>query len=451
MSRLHSSLGTPVMTSKVLPTVIRMFGDARVSQPPDLDVERVRDVILQEWHEKRDLHHLSHSDLRWMPWVCFVSGRESSRPLADDAALSREIVATIREHRRRSLLSALVHAFLRDYPTELKTFEYWRQEVQQLIHRASSSRFNLWRSRDEKFGLFENVGPQQTAQYLFDENGTPSDKLVDLGFEGELGAGRFCEESWILLWSLLEEQMRGESVKVGHLKRVLQLSLSGEKLRFGHRKSDLAKALLLPFAKRRPAPPIGRVIQEFLVKQIGDPRISRSSWNGIDRRALEIFRQWLVGLTLRDFFSLIDKTAYRYHWKYRKPFWEAYFREGLLSDAWVVLGRNPATQAEMGELSDMKHYGRIHSGGLADHSVLLLRIGTAVIAERSHTGMCRVWLARNKSAPEFGLKEYSNYRLMRGADEEFVHHGSEYGTWQGRISHYLHSQLGVRPPAYEVP
>src|SRR5207253_11110998 len=69
---------------------------------------------------------------------------------------------------------------------------------------------------------------------------------------------------------------------------------------------------------------------------------------------------------------------------------------------------------------EMPAHGRL-AGGDPDHCVLLLRIGTAVIAEWSHNGTCRVWLENDKYCPKFYRNQYSRAELRSNPGYEQRH------------------------------
>lgn len=430
---------------KTLPKLQKLHEDCVEVKPIDLDPVAIRSRIYHEWSSIGHLRNMLIGDLRRGAWVLFIT-IDIYEPLANSMSFSNAYFEAVQLKGKASIVGALLYAFIRDYPNDLSTFDYWRRNILLLIETTKSRRLIQWRNRITQYNLFSDNGPSEVAKYIIRGDEQLNRCIENVGLNGELSVSRFFELSCKYGWDWIRNMLSSGNATERDLLKIIQLSMRDDKLRFPHLKNELAISLLLPFTSKKPKPDFEKNITEFLVNKIGDPRINPVMWNGIDRKATNVIRQWLVGLTLIDFFRLIDKTAYEEHWMYRNQFWWSYYRNGLISDAWVALGRQTALQAERVGINDFAEYGRIRSGGLPDHSVLIMKIGTAVIVERSHIGKCRIWLSGNRHKPELWQKDYNNYSLMRGANEEFVHHGSENGRWQMEISDYLRRNLGIRPP-----
>lgn len=162
---------------------------------------------------------------------------------------------------------------------------------------------------------------------------------------------------------------------------------------------------------------------------------------------------WLVEDTLDDFFQLLeytsqgDEVASR-HWRFRKAFWSAYLRAGLIQDAWVVLAHEVDEEARHRLNMDRKGYGRFVRGGgfQKNHAVLIMRIGHLVITEWSHSGKFRVWNEGQTGTepPWFYQPRYTREQLISEASYEGSHGGSEHGTWQRRLASYIHDETGIK-------
>lgn len=438
------------VSSKAFPMVQQQFEDSVEHEPDDIDVSAIRSEIYYEWTSRGHLKNLHIRMLRKGVWILFIKVG-SSDPLAEGISFSKDYIDAIRQKRRPSIVGALLHAFIKHYPVEFPTFDLWRNSIHSLVETTRGRSLNQWRVRLSNYDHMSSSGVKDMVHNILGEDGKIEPFLEKTGLIGELAISRYVEMCCRYAWDWTKEYLHHNHIKVQRLNSIIQLStIKNDKLRFPELKNEIAKSLLLPFASRNPEPNIEKLITDFLIDKIGDPRINRFSWNGIDTKATSILKSWLVKLTLKDFFNLIDDTAYEHHWMYRKPFWWSYYKRGYITDAWVALGRQPAQQAEEGQLNEYAEYGKIKSGGLPDHSVLLMKIGTAIIVERSHTGKCRIWLQNRRKRPVLHQKEYNNYSLMQGASEEFVHSGSENGVWQWNIATYLYRQLGIEPPKEDI-
>lgn len=191
---------------------------------------------------------------------------------------------------------------------------------------------------------------------------------------------------------------------------------------------------------------------------LGDPRIERGKWQGVTEDALGVIYQWLTGATLEQFIEILNRGARVDHWKYRRDFWLAYYRMGVVDQAWLALG---GAAQEHARRAFNKGYGAgklVGSGVQFSHSVLLLRIGPLVIADWSHTGKCRIWFENDSNAPHLYRDEYSRPDLTTGSemivasyqDPGISHLYSDRGTWQSALADFIRRQtnINVTPQQY---
>ena len=229
------------------------------------------------------------------------------------------------------------------------------------------------------------------------------------------------------------------------LDQVLRISADpAGGLRFPSRRRLLAAALLLPFADPQvPGQPV-EAIKSFLLEHYGHPRVKVTNWQGVRAEAIEVFMRWIVQATLEAFFDVVDATAKPEHWLYRRAFWEAYRRQGYLSDAWVVLGRHARQEVNL-RLSHLKGSYGILRGSQSDQSVLLMKVGDLVIAEWSHQGACRIWRSQQPEAPKLYQQEYDAAALRDPFPAGlFRHDGSVWGSWQSKVAAFIREYTGIR-------
>jgi len=223
---------------------------------------------------------------------------------------------------------------------------------------------------------------------------------------------------------------------------------------------DFYEACLSPFEEGAPAPELQKVLMSVLVTEFGDPRISEwprlSGKRGAERRerCLTTIRRWLSIEYLDLFIRIIEATAVDYQFAPRKRFWLQYFEKGVISDLTLVLASDAnsvarRTRGQSAESEYMKWASL--SAALPDQSVLLMRLGDLVIAEWSHSGAMRFWLADNKSAPKFHKNEYTASELRAGSikvrtssgyRDSIVHLPN--GQWMTFASDAIEFHTGVR-------
>jgi hypothetical protein len=132
--------------------------------------------------------------------------------------------------------------------------------------------------------------------------------------------------------------------------------------------------------------------------------------------------------------------------------------KGAIDDAWLALGANVHASARARQ--DLgSAFGRLEGAGASgDQSVLLLRIGPLLIAEWSHNGSMRAWLA--DEAPRLGRASYARGDLIRSClpfpsdpirrglsdttTSGLRHAGSATGIWQRRAALLLARHANIR-------
>ena len=166
-----------------------------------------------------------------------------------------------------------------------------------------------------------------------------------------------------------------------------------------------------------------------------------------------IFLKWKIGETLKDFFALLSYTAKQAPdadrmWSYRKEFIEAYWKEGHIRDAWIVLGKAAYKNRLKFLREDFDNYGKIIKGNPI-HSVLLFQIGDLVLSEWNYNGKVRLWNSSlNKYFPQFYKTEYLRKNLVKNPKKEFSHFSSETYFWQKKLSQYIEKYTYIPCPEY---
>jgi hypothetical protein len=76
-----------------------------------------------------------------------------------------------------------------------------------------------------------------------------------------------------------------------------------------------------------------------------------------------------------------------------------------------------------------------------NHSVIIMRIGSLIITEWSHSGKFRAWRFDARRCPTLYKSAYSRSELVNGAEFEIAH----YSGWQRRFADYIYDETGVHP------
>ena len=438
--------------------------EPKAPRPHDLDALYRR--IEKSWSQHRSLEHVHPHDLRRLPWVLFYTpaagagsqpGKSTARWLGAEPDLATAFGRWLGDRRRA--VRALLHEFLRVYPAGLPTFDDWRQLLRAAIENCPAPvppSISKRQRQCRDFGLVETDGDWSFVRKLVETGDDPDAILQRAGLDAGLARCGFLRAGIRRCLSEIGGRLAQNAADAAHLERLLRLLECDGRLRFGERddRVAIATALLGPFADNGPAPPgTEGMLRSFFLRHFGHPHLPRDmgKWSGVPEEIRRVVMRWFVKLVLDRFFLLIRRTALDRHWRFREAFWHAFFRQNVIEDIWLLLGRNalrslqnmPKQDRGGGSAPDFAFHGALH-GTDGSQSVLLLRLPGVTVAEWSHNGKCRLWLDGTPSAPRLYRSKYSRYDLTRGEDFSKAHFGSENGSWQDAIARWLRKNTGLR-------
>jgi hypothetical protein len=421
--------------------IARRFGDASGRQPSPDTLMQLHLRVFGAWRTTGKLDSLNRRDLRRIPWILFIFEKGPGGWLAGDENFSAEYEKWLRSQAPPSVVVALLRRFLWGYPKEDETREAWRVRLRGLLRKGRSARLDVWWRCCLDYCLLEQKGPNEFARKW--SGATDMDGyLADAGFIGELASAEFLR---LAVLAAVADFPVQDATNVDLKKLIALVEGPSRALRFAGTEQTVAEALLVPFASRaHPGAERAGIITEVVLRHLGDPRLKAGNkWQGVDRRAQEVLRRWLVGMTLDQFFAILDSTAESHQWEPRKRFWYAYFRSRAFEDAWMVLGRQAEQILRRRTREGGIDHGRFMTGApgaLPSHSVLLLRIGGLTIADGSHSWKCRIWTDRTQQSFGFYQTTYDPSALKIGHNFEKVH----LGDWQRDVANFIAKETGVR-------
>jgi hypothetical protein len=417
-------------------------------------MQRLRSVFRTEDREK----NIDRRDIRLAPWILW-----QGKPPAIEFPGLLDIVIKQAGQSPRTLRN-LIEAWIRDFSPDGTDIAKAGQAIEQLLANTSHARLESWLQAHARFKLFSaDHGPDNLAQALLGGGEDVPAILAAAGFvEGARSASSYLRAVQTKLLERLAAMLRDPGA-TERAQRAFQFLLQDNHLRFDDQRSLLAIRLCQAWFDNgpEPAPEIRNIIRDFLVDHIGDPRIRQDRWSGAEKEA-ELVRQWLTRASLEVFFGLIADYALDRQWKYRAAFWLAYLKKGVISDAWLALGKQVHAAAHAREKLGTA-FGRLD--GSADQSVLLLRIGKLVIGEWSHNGKLRAW--REQDGPELYKQVYTRSELSKpclpfpqdplggGGNETdtsgLSHFNPEKGYWQRRAASSLarYADVVIEPQEWE--
>ncbi|WP_457572507.1 EH signature domain-containing protein [Desulfovulcanus sp.] len=431
----------------------KLLGTIQPKPPTVENLEEVYKIIQEHFADRNTLNGLSPRYLRRAPWILFSLPHNAPGELGRNKSFTLNYLNWIASQRTSNAANALLTTFLKEYPISIQTFDLWRKGIKELLKNTKNSILRLAKNRCNKFYLLEKDGPQRFCELLLNSKMDPDDLLTEAGLTGQLGIQGFIFSAYMNLLQKIYQSLNTGQTQPELLNKLFKLSKSNEEgdnknnLRFSRGAKELAETLLLPYAEGKAPMAHRENIQNFLVTHLGDPRIKKTGWVGINEKAMQIIFSWLVEITLDVFFQLLDATADTI-WKYRKSFWDAYYKRGYIRDAWAILGKDAISIAK--RISDKKiFFGQLAGSYSHNQSVLLMRIDNLIIAEWSHNGKCRIWEINEKNEkiiPKLYNNDspYNAADLRCNADLEQVHYSSKTGTWQKKVEGFIRRHTNIK-------
>ena len=449
----------PRHTRAAAAKVLRQLGDIEPKPPEPYDLEALYWRVMGSWRRHRSLESVSSRDLQRLPWVLFYQPRDRGRPrrkgptgwLGGKSRVVQDYRRWLSRARRARPVQALLHEFLRVYPSNLRTFDDLRDILRVAVMDRPSPPPSLrkWRQRCLDFQFLEADGGTAFVRKLVTATESLDGILNEAGLDTGLARCGFLKSGIQGHLPDVGAQLGENRIDVAKLDRVLALLECEGKLRFDERpvRLEIASALLRPFVDRPPHTETKKRLRSFFVRHFGHPnlRSGKHKWSGVPEDIRRVVIRWLVERVLDQFFLLIKETALDRHWRYREAFWKAYLHQDLIDDIWFLLGPRAADHLrKMNRNEDVTETTGSLQGAGGDQSVLLLRMPGVTIAEWSHNGKCRFWLDGNRKAPKLYQGSYHRYDIQWGRDFAQTHHGSEYGSWQDKIANWIEENTGAR-------
>ncbi len=320
------------------------------------------------------------------------------------------------------------------------------------FERAPSLAGRRWSERIRTYNLLSKPFGQRHADILLsiDSQSAREDFITSSGlkiFRSEgLGARVFERLSKALYDVFVANVSEAEMAEVFTIWK--EFSCDRDVLRFASRYAVPTSAVLLrPWREVDPPKVVKEEILTVLLESFGDPRQSMARWAGVAEQDVMIVRRWLAADSFDIFIRVISEIAKDSHWRQRRAFWSWYLDEGRVHDVWVVCGSLSSHRMQQinrqSQNTRRLQYGEL-KGASNDQSVLLMRIKNLTVAEWSHNGSVRFWLANNHLKPELFQPEYQGTNVRAHSDSDVRH----VGEWYENVSHYIEQHTGIARPRF---
>ncbi|CAO4164055.1 EH signature domain-containing protein [Methylorubrum populi] len=406
--------------------------------PPDLDEIATRLIAAYSLGEQP-----GRRDVNKAPW-CIWDGK---RPLEREPVVMAGFLGHVRSAPRKSTIRRLASAYVvRFAPGDADRPRSALNQVADVLRDLASLLRGPLSEAGRHLHLFDpRAAPRTIAGFALDRNCSPSKILSDFGIQN-LGAEAGLAEAAFLAGL---DRLRTDRAMPPRSRLAAVASWgtrSDGSIIFEQHRGAYIDALMLPMEGADVERQDKDACLKFLVARFGDPRLRPAAWQPMTCTAIVL--RWLTELSLRQFLDVVDQGAYDYQWRYRRAFWEAVHRRGLIQEAWVIFDETGDRAAK--RLFDVKApYALWETGGKKPiqrgHAVLLMLIGRGVVAEWSHQGVCNVWHdAQDPSAPRLRKERYTTDdvqvggRRARGSGAVQVKHdGSPGYAWQTKLANEI--------------
>ncbi|MBY3186677.1 hypothetical protein HFO24_34365 [Rhizobium laguerreae] len=348
---------------------------------------------------------LSLTELRDSIWCLW----NATPALAEHPDVLERIIGAVAESDKRKLFRALATVYLVQFRSDRPGLG----RISDTLQRYASRWGEPWAAYQRNYALYDpTLGPKNIANLALRENASPSEVMRSLGF-GALDAQSGFTEA--ITRDLLTELANGaEPDHMRRLAKVRSYALDArDDLIFKGLDIEIAEALMRPFFGKSPERSIKDIFLNLIVAIFKDPRIYPGRWARFPHiKALVI--SWLTEQSLRQFLDIVGRTIDdrddQKMWRYRRAFWEAAHRKGIIKGAWVVFAEDGARLARK-SFGNNADFGTFNGGKGVQrtHAVLLLEVGRGIVADWSHDGKVNIWSdAAEQGAPKLYQRHYSS-------------------------------------------
>lgn len=183
-------------------------------------------------------------------------------------------------------------------------------------------------------------------------------------------------------------------------------------------------ALLSPWLSGDPSKDDVTHLTQTLVGFYGDPRVNPGgAWAGVPQAQRDVIMRWLTGKDIRFFLDVVSQVEDSHMWEPRRAFWLGLYKQKRIDAAWVAFSRSGVEFARRSlPRRDGVHtqsYGtQTAGGGRSNTSLLILKIGSKIVVEGSHSYKVHIFSDSHPAAPRLYQRSYDceTIRLLPGSE-----------------------------------
>lgn len=359
-------------------------------------------------------------------------------------------------------VEALAAAYVEASDPKEENHRWLGNTLRQWCGETLDERLNVWRSRDRDWELFSpsDFSAKLSGRLQRSPEVSVRGALVDAGLSNARAqAADLSRQAFLAHLKLPISGAQGYDQL--HLERIREWKdlMLGESAAW-HKDFSAAviNGLLEPWASFNPPEvEFQKEIQRTLEGWFG-PVPDR--WNGVSTLSREILARWKILDVMEAFFQRVGEYAEESgnitmtrQWPYRRQFWLAYYKKGVVASARALIGRG--MMGKYGEQALKKRFGKAMAGLQAQDAQqcgLLLQINDLMLIDLSHNGAAYFFLPSNVRKPSANAASYDRVRLNKLKDEAKPHHGAEMGLWQRSFEQFIfdHTGIKLKPSDYSL-
>ena len=348
--------------------------------------------------------------------------------------------------------SSILSAYFLDFNPDNETFRRVENKFKEYYENINNN--DRWSNLHTNKKIVNN---NESIQRIAEEYLNSSESVLDFWNNLGLSSQKFLTGNFISHTFDKILDIYANNPSQDYLERIIEWAEPAEEeLLYDYKRKITIEKLCQPWIPQDGSnKQIKTTTLSFFERNFGDLRTQSNReryWGDINQESKNLVKKWIAGQTLEFFFKLISESALDRHWDYRERFWSSYYEDGLIDDAYVILGREALESINTMTKEDKpSNYGSFLSGSdvLRNHSVLLIEISNLTIVEWSHNGAMLFYLSDNNKKPLLNKTsaEYSSLELRNSDyDERVVHQNSEDGYWQDGAAEIIEGYTSIQMP-----
>lgn len=376
-------------------------------------------------------------------WVFWHDGKN----LLTDQKFFSELRKYINTSNPSGLIRSLASIYIREYRSRPNDVRKISELIISSLLVAESRSLSHWQNLHKSYEFFDYDKSSSNLLELLNNLHSANEFFIELGVSNEQKSIGLIEDVYLNFLKTFSGKLERNQDRIKHFGKFIDFSFNGQSLRFPQHKIKIIESLLLPWISKKPDEELQNKITKFLIDSFGDLRIKPQNWIGVSDSAKAIFKKWLSGAALKQFFEIISDYQEDGKWEYRKAFWMAYYNDDLIDDVWVIFKRRHYNETK-NRLDENLGFGIVDSNGKSV-AAIIIKIGSFIFSEWSGVGKCRAWNENDSRAPRLYKNSYSEHELKAISLYEIIHRFSEKYSWQPRLSTFIYENIGVSMPSFK--